>query len=127
MRRSAAILAQDAMRLADLQLQLFALDLTDFWQRARFGIVFSVVGIAILLGTLPVFLLAIAEFVQTTSHLSQAASQGIVATVALVCGGIALWLSVRCLTRAGASLQRSQAELRSNMAWLRSVINRDEE
>jgi len=127
MRRSATILAQDAMRLADLQIQLLVLDITEFWYRARFGIALAVIGIAILLGTLPIFILSIAEFVHANSQLSEAASEGIVAVIAVGMGGIALWASLRRLTQAGESLQHSQVELRANIDWLRSVINRDDE
>lgn len=127
MRRSASILAQDAMRLADLQLQLLALDVAEFWEQARFGLVLGLTGLVVLLGALPVLLLAAAELLRMNTSLSLAASQGVVVLVALTLAGIGIWLSLRFLTRAGASLQRSQAELRENMAWLRSVLNGDDE
>lgn len=127
MRQSASILAQDALRLADLQLQLLGLDVAEFWQRARFGLVFCISGIAVMLGALPVMLLAFAEWLQLNTTLTSAGSRGIVAGTALILAGLGLWISVRQLTRAGESLQRSQAELRTNMAWLRSVINGDDD
>lgn len=127
MRQSASILAQDALRLADLQLQLLSLDVAEFWQRARFGLAFCIAGVAVMLGALPVMLLALAEWLQLQTALTSAGSRGIVAGIALILAGLGLWLSIRQLTRAGESLQRSQAELRANMTWLRSVINGDDD
>lgn len=127
MRRTASILIQDALRLADLQLQLLTLDVAEFWERARFGIVLGLAGLVVLLGTLPVLLLALAEVIDANMTLSRAASQGIVAVAAMLLAGIGMGISARYLTRAGSSLQRSQAELRANLAWLRSILNRDED
>ncbi|WP_437225328.1 phage holin family protein [Planctomicrobium sp. SH661] len=127
MRQHVTILAQDAMRLADLQMQLLALDIAEFWQRARYGLVFCIVGASVMLGALPLLLMALSEYIDTHTTLSTEMSQGLVAGVAILVGGIALWLSIRQLTKAGASLQRSQAELRANITWLRSVINREDD
>jgi len=80
-----------------------------------------------MLGALPVMLLALAEWLQLQTALTSAGSRGIVAGIALILAGLGLWLSIRQLTRAGESLQRSQAELRANMTWLRSVINGDDD
>lgn len=127
MRQNVAILAQDAVRLADLQLQLLTLDITEFWQRARFGIAFCIVGAVVMLGAVPVLLLSLAELLTSRTDLSLASSQGLVAVAALILAAGVLWMSLKQLTHAGRSLQRSQEELRANMTWLRSVLNGDED
>lgn len=122
MRRNILVFAQDALRLADLQGQLFSHDLSEFWQRARLGIVFCAAGAAIVLGAVPVLLLGLSEFLQTAFDLRYDASRGIVGGIGLLLGGAMLLLSIRLLTKAGTSLNRSQTELRENIAWLRAVL-----
>lgn len=123
MRRNILVFAQDALRLADLQGQLFSHDLKEFWQRARLGIVFCAAGAAIVLGAVPVLLLGLSEFLQTVFELRYDVSRGIVGGIGLLLGVALLLISMRLLTKAGSSLERSQAELRENVAWLRAVLD----
>lgn len=127
MRRNVLVFAQDALRLADLQGQLLKHDLAEFWQRSRFGIVFCAAGAAFILGAVPVLLLGLSEFLQTTFELRYDVSRAIVGGIGLLLGGVMLLISVRLLAKAGSSLQRSQAELRENIIWLRKVLNPDDE
>ncbi|WP_437186931.1 phage holin family protein [Planctomicrobium sp. SH668] len=126
-RNNAATLAQDLLRLADLQLQLATLDLTEFWSKAKFGLVVCVVGAVTILGAVPVILMALANFVHTHTSLSVEVSQILVAVGALVIGVIFLAVSVKFLTRAGECLNRSKKELRENIEWLRDILKRDDE
>jgi len=126
-KRSLTILAQDFLRLADLQFQLLNLDVVEFWQRARAGVVFGVLGAVVTLGAIPVLMFATAEFLRTQAEISVELAQGIVGLTGLVFGGACVGLAIHLFTRAGSSLQRSREELKSNIDWLRGVLDRDDD
>lgn len=126
-RQNAATLAQDFIRLVDLQIQLLTIDLSDFWLKSRVGIALIVIGGTTMLAAIPVLLLGLAELLHTQTRLTLEGAQLTVGAVALLTGGLFLWISLQLLTKASTSLDRSRAELKSNMDWLRSVLSGEDD
>lgn len=127
MRRSASSLLKDFARLADLQIQLLGVDLYDFWQQARLGIVATLGAVTLALSALTVLLFGLADFIQTAAGWSEALSHVVTGGCALLIGGLGLLLGLRQLTTAAGALQRSRQELQENLEWLRSILTPEDE
>ncbi|WP_437193889.1 phage holin family protein [Planctomicrobium sp. SH527] len=126
-RSGATGILKDVLRLTDLQLQLLSIDLTEFWQIGKVGAVGACVSLVILLASLTVMLFGVADIVENYSGLSGDMAKLIVSGAAFVLGTGILLGSVNRLTVAGSKLQRSQAEFRENLVWLRSILSKDDE
>jgi len=126
-RRNFIALIQDAFRLGDLQLQLFQVDAIEFWKKTKLAAIVCAVSALGMLAALPIFLLGITYYVQSAFEISLATASLIVALATITLGGLAAWLSVKNVTRAGGILARSKEEFRQNMAWLRSAMNQQSE
>ena len=121
-----ASLVRDIARLLDLQLQLLALDVKQFWSKARVGITVSLLAAIAILGALPVLLFGIAEMLQRMtgwSHEVCLLTLGMTFTIGGVC---VLWLAVIRVGQAATSMKGSQEELAQNLKWVREVLHRDE-
>jgi hypothetical protein len=127
MERSLRSLLQDALQLVDLQLQLFNLDLSELWGRAKIAAALCIMASVAMVAALPVLLLSFAEELRAVTNWSSAGALAVVSGTTLALGAAALFWSLRQLTHAGASLARSQQELKENMAWLRSMLSGDED
>jgi hypothetical protein len=120
-------LAHDAIELAELQAQLLKLDVKAAARNGRTGLVLGTVGVCLLLGCVPVALLALAEVFVAQYGWSRAGSLGVAAAIGLVLSagaGAAAWYRLR---RGLASLQRSRDELNRNIAWIKSNLKRDKQ
>ncbi|HWL08568.1 MAG TPA: phage holin family protein [Planctomicrobium sp.] len=126
-RRNAASLFKDAVRLLDLQLQLFAVDAGEFWKQARLAMMGTITAIVILLAAITVLLFGLAETLETAAGFAPQVAKSIVALGALLFGGLILSISLRSLTEAGGTLSRSYGELQENLNWLRSVVSQDDD
>lgn len=115
-------LAHDAIELAELQVQLFSMDIQAATRRSRASFLLGVVGVCLLLGAVPVILLAIGEVFAERWGWSRAggyalaAGLGIVASIGL---SAAAWYSFRSGID---TMKRSRDELNRNLAWLKSSL-----
>jgi len=115
-------LTHDAIELAELQAQLFALDVKSSSRKARTSLVLAVVGLCILLGTIPVALIALAELLNEVIGWPTAAGYGVATLVGLLISAgilLAAWASIR---QGIVTMQRSRDELTKNIAWLKSSL-----
>ena len=126
-RRGLAALLRDILRLGDLQLQLLKTDLVDFWNQARGGIVLLLAGGVAMLAALPVVILGVSYYFSQATELSLAAAMLLVSLFVLACAGLAMWISIRQLTRAGSTFDRSQRELHENLTFIRTMLHHDDE
>ncbi|MEJ7639358.1 MAG: phage holin family protein [Singulisphaera sp.] len=112
----------DVMTLVELQAQLAALDFKEVMSRATIPLVLIVVGLAILLASLPVALLGVAFLV--ASALSMSTGWGILLT-AVVAAVLAAVVAAVAFTRLLSSLdsfRHTREELVRNVSWLRTVL-----
>jgi uncharacterized membrane protein YciS (DUF1049 family) len=118
-------LAHDAIELAELQAKLLKLDAQAAARNSGIGAALAVVGVCLLLGCVPVALLALGEWCVAEFDWSRAAAYAAAAAIGLALSAIcatAAWMRVRT---ALASLQRSRDELNHNLAWIKAHLKRD--
>ena len=116
-------IAHDLITIAELQVQLFAVDLRALRKGVVRGLAIWVIGGALLLAALPTALIGTGLWLAAVAHLSTAAGLLWVAfgAVLLVIGlFLAGW---RQFTRQRAALKRSKKELQNNLATMRQVLS----
>lgn len=122
--RSIAALLRDLSRMADLQLQLFSVDVQEFWTGARNRIAVACTGTAMIIGCIPVLLFALAGAIERHTLLNTEAAQFLVALITLTAGSTILWMAIRRVGAAAEKLRRSQDELQRNLNWVRHALHR---
>lgn len=115
-------LTHDVIELSELQAKLFMLDLKESSQRMRTCLILAIVGICVLLGTIPVALLALAYLLVEQLEWSQAAALGVATLVGIAITAIAIGAAWSIFKRGLMSLERSREELRRNIEWLKSTL-----
>jgi uncharacterized membrane protein YciS (DUF1049 family) len=118
-------LAHDAIELAELQARLLKLDAQAAARNSGIGAALVVVGVCLLLGCVPVALLAFGEWFVVQFDWSRGTAYAAAAAIGLALSAVAAtaaWMRVRT---ALASLQRSRDELNRNLAWIKANLKRD--
>jgi len=77
-------LGHDAIELAELQAKLFSLDVKETTKSAGLSIALVIGSACVLLGTIPVLLIALAQLLAEQLGWSQAASYGVAALVGIL-------------------------------------------
>lgn len=117
-------LAHDIMSLAELQFELFRLDCREALQRIRTPASLLLLAGIVAIGTVPVALILVAEFLTQAAGLSRTAAFSI-ATLGgfLVAAGLGVvgWSFLRRVARV---LERSREELTRNMTWIKHALER---
>lgn len=117
-------LTHDVIELAELQAQLFALDVKETSQSTRTALILLIVGSCALLGSIPVALMALAHVFMEQLNWSAAASYG-VATAGGIVVSVVLMLTGWTRFRSGTvTMKRSREELSRNLAWVKSSLHR---
>lgn len=115
-------LAHDVIELGELQAQLFVHDVNSTVQKTRTSLLLGVVGVCILLGSVPVLLFAIAEFFVEQFDWPRSAGFTVAAIIGI---GASVGLLAAAWNRLSVglhSLQRSRDELSRNIAWIKSSL-----
>ena len=81
-------LTHDVIELAELQSQLLMLDLKKSTQKTRTCLILAIIGVCLLLASLPVALMALAALLVEQLEWSQSAALGVATLVGLVLAGI---------------------------------------
>ena len=115
-------LTHDVIELAELQAQLFSVELKETTQNTRTSLVLAVVGICILLGTIPVALIALAHVLIEQLGWSLAASYGVATLVGLVASAAFAAGAYSHFRTGVATMRRSRDELSRNIAWVKSSL-----
>jgi hypothetical protein len=115
-------LAHDVIELAELQGQLVAHDVKDTAQKTRTSLLLSVVGVCVLLGAVPVLLMAIGEFISEQAGWPQSAGLAIAAAIGIVASGVLLAAAWNRLSAGLSSMTRSRDEFNRNIAWIKSTL-----
>jgi hypothetical protein len=118
-------LAHDAIELAELQTRLLKLDAQAAVRNSGRSAALAVVAACLLLGCVPVALVALAELFFAQFGWPRAGALAAAAGIGLAFSagaGFAAWRRIRS---ALASLDRSRDELNRNLAWIKSNLKRD--
>lgn len=115
-------LAHDVIELGELQAQLFVHDVKSTTQKTRTSLLLAVVGVCVLLGAVPVLLMAIGQFLAEQAECPQSAGLAIAAVIGIVVSATLLALAWSRLSEGLNSMQRSRDEFSRNIAWIKSSL-----
>lgn len=119
-------LTVDALKLADLQVQLLTIDVRRFWSSAWTSLLVMAAAAALLTAALPVAMFGCAEFLRQSLSISIEFALLLVSGIALgVACGAMVWCGLR-LSVAAVPLRRSADELRENLTWMRGLLHDEE-
>lgn len=123
---SFAALAHDALELAELQTQLLKMDAKATSKRIQLTAILVVVGLVVLLASLPVALIAVAETIAAHTSLGIPAAYAVATISALLLSatliGIGYWRMKSGIT----TFERSSQEFRKNMEWIKSSLKQSQ-
>ena len=115
-------LTHDVIELAELQTQLLALDLKKSTQKTRTCLILAIIGVCLLLASLPVALMALAALLVEQLEWSQSAALGVATLVGLVLAGIFAGAAYGIVRSGLISIERSRDEFNRNIAWIKSTL-----
>ena len=117
-------LANDILKLADLQLQLFAADGREMGREAAPKLVAVIAGLTIAMSSLPLLLVGLAytlvELAGFTIWLAMLCS----AVTGLIIGGITVLIAVQRLKPVTEIWKRSTVDLKENVDFLKEPLKR---
>jgi uncharacterized membrane protein YqjE len=119
---SVSDLTHDVIELSELQVQLLSLDARQSVAKAKACLVMAVIGASVLLGTIPVALLAIAALLVDLLEWPYSAAIGVATGIGLVLAAIVLAVAYRYVKNGLVTFDRSREELQRNIAWLKSTL-----
>ena len=117
-------LTHDIVSLAELQFELFRIDCREGLKRMLVPVVLLLFAGILALGTMPVALMFVAEFLVQVAGLSRAAAFSIAAVIGFVVAvalGVAGWCYLRGAVRV---FERSRDELARNVTWIKNALKR---
>jgi formate hydrogenlyase subunit 3/multisubunit Na+/H+ antiporter MnhD subunit len=117
-------LTHDIVSLAELQFELFRIDCREGLNRMLIPVALLLFAGIVAIGTVPVALIFIAEFLEQAAGLSRAAAYSIAAMggfIVAVAMGVVGWSYMRVVVRV---FERSREELTCNMAWIKHALKR---
>ncbi len=115
-------LAHDVIELGELQAQLFVHDVKSTTQKTRTSLLLSVVGGCVLLGSVPVMLFALGEFIAEQTGWPLSGTLAIAAVVGIGVSAVIFAAAWNRLSVGLNSMQRSRDELNRNIAWVKSSL-----
>jgi len=119
---SFAGLTHDVIELAELQAQLFAVDVKHTTTNVKTSLAMAIVGLCVLLSSLPVALIALAELLVEKLEWTKAAGYGAATLIGLLASVAILGAAYAQFRDGFSALQRSREELNRNVAWIKSSL-----
>ena len=117
-------LTHDIVWLAELQFELFRIDCREGLKRMLIPVALLLFAGIVAVGTVPVALICIAEFLAQAAGLSRAAAYSIAAMSGFIVAavtGVGGWSYMRVVVRV---FERSREELTRNMTWIKHALKR---
>ena len=117
-------LTHDIVSLAELQFELFRIDCREGLRRMLIPVALLLFAGIVAVGTVPVALIFIAEFLEQAAGLSRASAYSIAAMsgfIVAVATGVGGWSYMRGAVRV---FERSREELTRNMTWIKHALKR---
>ena len=115
-------LTHDAIELAELQAKLLALDVRCTTQRTKVSLILTVLGVCVLLGTMPVALITVAYVFIQELEWTPLGSYALATLIGIVLSGSILAAAWMKLQSGMEVLERSREELGRNIAWIKSSL-----
>jgi hypothetical protein len=112
----------DLTSLAELQARLAAVDFRDAARKSAIPIVLTVVGLTVVVASVPVALLGAGWLLASALKIHQGWAMLLTAGAAMALGGLATWLGGMQLRHGFDSFRRSRKQLWLNLAWVRTVL-----
>lgn len=120
------IIIHECLKLADLQLQLLQIDIVDFWKRSQLALGLLTLASGLLLGSLPIGLLAFSAWLERASGLSREFCLACTAAIGFAFAVTILLWAMMLLKHATEPLSRNQEELKANLLWMRNLLHQGE-
>jgi len=121
---NASGLAHDLITLVELQAKLAYFDVREAGRRSSASLVSLAAMVALLLGSIPIVLLGLAELLVQYAEWSRAASYLTVGGVTIFGGAIVAWLSISALRRVTTVFSHSYQEFQENLEFVKSLVKR---
>jgi hypothetical protein len=112
----------DLASLAELQAKLASLDFRDATRKSAVPVVLTVVGLAVMVASVPVALLGVGWLLASALKIHQGWAMLLTAGAVIVLGGLVAVLGGRRLSHGCESFRRSHKQLMLNLSWLRTVL-----
>ncbi|WP_435008155.1 phage holin family protein [Tundrisphaera lichenicola] len=112
----------DVATLAELQAKLTALDAKQCVSRATIPLIVVVTSAVLVLGSIPVFLIGLADLIASGTKLSPEMARLIVGLATILLAALAAVFALRLSLRSLESFRRSNEELARNLSWIRTVL-----
>ena len=112
----------DLTSLAELQAELAAADFRDAARKSAVPIVLTLVGLVMIVASVPVALLGAGWLLSSALKIHQGWAMLLTAGAATALGGVAAGLGGRRLSHSFDSFRRSRKQLMLNLAWIRTVL-----
>ncbi len=112
----------DLASLAELQAKLAALDCREAARKSAIPVVLTVVGLAVVVASVPVALLGAGWLLASALTIHQGWAMLLTAGAAIALGGLVAVLGGRRLSHSFDSFRRSHKQLILNLAWVRTVL-----
>jgi hypothetical protein len=119
---SFAGLAHDVIELSELQAQLLVHDVKNTAQKTRTSLILGVIGVCVLLGSVPVLLVTIGELIVELSGWSRSAGMAIATLIGIIVSGLLLAAAWNRLSVGLSSMQRSRDEFNRNIKWIKTSL-----
>jgi len=124
MASSFAGLTHDVIELAELQAQLFTLDIKNTSKQARTSLALVIGGVCLLLGTIPVLLATIAAALNQYAAWSWAASLAMATVIGIAGAGTVMGVAWSRFRSGIVTMERSREEFNRNVAWVKTSLRR---
>jgi len=121
MTRNVSELASDVASLAELQTRLLVVDAKESVRRLIPPVVLGALGLALLLGSIPVLLMGVAQLL-VYAGLGPAASLFIAFAIGALIAGLSLLAAWLLLRDSFSTFERSREEFQKNLAWIKDAL-----
>ncbi len=112
----------DLASLAELQAKLAAIDFRDSARKSAIPIVLTVVGLTVVVSSVPVALLGTGLLVASELKIHQGWAMLLTAGVAATLGGLVAGLGALLFRHSFDCFRRSRKQLWLNLSWIRAVL-----
>ena len=112
----------DVATLAELQAKLAAHDAKECVNRATIPLIVVAAASVLAVGSVPVLLIGLADWIASSTRMSAAAAQLIVGLLTLVLAIVAVTIALKASLRSLEGFRRSTEELTRNLSWIRTVL-----
>lgn len=123
---NAAEVLHDITELAELQVRLLAADVKSIGYRSWMPLGSLTLGLCMLLGLIPVVLMAIAELLIEFAELSRATALLSVGGLGLLFAGMLIVVGWRTMRKRLCEIENTTTELKRNISWIKKTLKNNQ-